>query len=299
MCVLVAGRAPDPDPRAVERSTHDGHRPGRGMAKVVLQPLARSTLNLGPGGWSADGGLIALDGVGRHRSEPTRDLRREARRADLRQVSRSLDGRAQDWATFSPDGSRLLFVATRSGPTGGGIAGDLMVVNLTARASGSSTRQERRSWSPSGPAGRWTGRPTGRRSPSPRSRATWMGRSAVFVVEADGGEPDGSRTGGRGPSASTGPRRATWILSGDTTAGSSRYGWSTPATVNAGCSGSVGSRAGVLRHMVARRHADPVRARPIRPTARSLDDASRRYCRRTGDPRARRLRLVQLGPRRE
>jgi Tol biopolymer transport system component len=102
-----------------------------GTAKVVLQPLPDSTVNLGPGGWSADGSLISM--AGWDDTDPS--LRgvwvATPDGGELRQVSHSPDGRPHDWITFSPDGSSLLFIATDpAGPSGGGIAGDLMIVNL-------------------------------------------------------------------------------------------------------------------------------------------------------------------------
>jgi Tol biopolymer transport system component len=102
-----------------------------GAAKVVLQPLPGSTVNLGPGGWSPDGSLIALAGW-----DDTDATRRGIYVAtpegtELRQVSRSTDGRPHDWTTFSPDGSRILYIATDAdGPSNGGIAGDLRVVTV-------------------------------------------------------------------------------------------------------------------------------------------------------------------------
>lgn len=102
-----------------------------GAAKVVLQPLPGSTVNLGPGGWSPDSSLVALAGW-----DDTDPSRRGIYVAapdgtGLRQVSRSEDGRPHDWTTFSPDGSRILFVAAdQVGPSSGGIAGDLMIVNV-------------------------------------------------------------------------------------------------------------------------------------------------------------------------
>ena len=102
-----------------------------GAAKVVLQPLPGSTVNVGPGGWSPDGTLIAL--AGWDDTDPTRRGIYVATPdgTELRQVSRSADGRPHDWTTFSPDSRHILYIATdQVGPSAGGIAGDLHVVTL-------------------------------------------------------------------------------------------------------------------------------------------------------------------------
>ncbi len=163
-----------------------------GAAKVVLQPLPGSTVNLGPGGWSPDGSLIALAGW-----DDTDPSRRGIYVAapdgtSLRQVSRSADGRPHDWTTFSPDGSQILFIAGDPvGPSSGGIAGDLMIVNLDG------TGQRR--LNPEGTkvvATVRAGRPMDW-SPDGTSIAFAaieghlnLGRSAVYLVPADGGEPE-------------------------------------------------------------------------------------------------------------
>jgi Tol biopolymer transport system component len=162
-----------------------------GAAKIVLQPLPGSTVNLGPGGWSPDASLVALAGW-----DDTDPSRRGIYVAapdgtGLRQVSRSADGRPHDWTTFSPDGSWILFIAADPlGPSSGGIAGDLMIVNVD----GTGQRQinpvgtkvvatvragRPMDWSPDG---------------------LWIafaatdgdlddGRSAVYLVSADAGAP--------------------------------------------------------------------------------------------------------------
>ena len=192
-----------------------------GTAKVVLQPLPQSTVNLGPGGWSADGGLIAL--AGWDDTDPSRRGIYVAKPdgSDLRQVSRSPDGRAQDWTTFSPDGTRLLFMATDDrGPTGGGIAGDLMVVNLD----GTGERQ----LNPTGTkvvATVRSGRPMDW-SPDGKTIAFAAvggdldaGRSAVFVVESDGGEPRRITDWGTWAISVDWSPSGDWILSGDSNDG--------------------------------------------------------------------------------
>jgi Tol biopolymer transport system component len=162
-----------------------------GAAKVVLQPLPDSTVNLGPGGWSTDGSLIALAGW-----DDTDASRRGIYVATpegtgLRQVSRSLDGRPQDWPAFSPDGSKLLFISIDEvGPPQGGQAGDLMIVNLDGT--------DQRQLSPEGTkvvATTHAGRPMDW-SPDGSQIAFAAiegdldaGRSAVFLVPSTGGEP--------------------------------------------------------------------------------------------------------------
>ena len=162
-----------------------------GAAKVVLQPLPETTVNLGPGGWSADGSLVAM--AGWDETDPT--LRgiyvARADGTDLRQVSHSPDGRPHDWATFSPDGSQLLFIAeVPTGPASGGIAGDLMVVNID----GSDQRQV----NPPGTkvvATVRSGRPMDWSPDGSRIAFAAIegdlnaGRSSVFVVPASGGTP--------------------------------------------------------------------------------------------------------------
>jgi Tol biopolymer transport system component len=162
-----------------------------GAAKVVLQPLPGSTVNLGPGGWSPDSSLVAL--AGWDDTDPSRRGIYVAAPGGtgLRQVSRSEDGRPHDWTTFSPDGSRILFIAAdQVGPSSGGIAGDLMIVNVD----GSGQRQI----NPVGTkvvatvrAGRpmdWS--PDGSRIAFAATEGNLDdGRSAVYLVSADGGAP--------------------------------------------------------------------------------------------------------------
>jgi Tol biopolymer transport system component len=162
-----------------------------GSAKVVLLPFPDTTVNLGPGGWSADGSHIALSGW-----DDTNAARRGIYVArpdgtDLRQVTRSEDGRVHDWPTFSPDGTKLVFIAQDAvGAPGGGFDGDLFVVDID----GSGLRQLNSAgtkvhetvtngrpmdWSPDGT------RIVFAVIDGPISE----GRSASFVVPAAGGDP--------------------------------------------------------------------------------------------------------------
>ena len=253
MCVLVAGRAPDDDPRDVERSTDDGHRARRwhGQGRPPTSLPSRPSEPSVPGGSVGRWWTHRPRWVGRHRSEPTRHLRREAHGSDLRQVSRSPDGRAQDWTTFSPDGTRLLFMATD---------------DRGRRAAASPAQPDGREHGRHGPAAAqpdWhegrgdrpvrtaDGLVAPREDDRLRSGRRQPGCAAVFVVGADDGEPRRITDWG------TRAISVDWSPSGDSTCpatattGSSRYGWSTPATVNAGCSGF--GRRGVLGLAPSRR----------------------------------------------
>jgi Tol biopolymer transport system component len=192
-----------------------------GLAKIVLQPLPGSTVNLGPGGWSPDGSLIALTGW--DDADPSRRGIYVAAPdgTALRQVSRSPDGRHHDWATFSPDGSRILFVAQDPvGPSRGGIAGDLMIVNLD----GTGQRQ----LNPEGTkvvATVRVGRPMDW-SPDGSTIAFAategdldLGRSAVYLVSADGGEAERVTGPGELVQSVEWAPTGNLVLSGDTTGG--------------------------------------------------------------------------------
>ena len=99
----------------------------------VEVPFPDDTLFLGPGDWSADSRLIALEGF--DPNDPTRpEVGVYVAAADgsgLRQVTSSTDGRFHGWPSFSPDGRRLAFLAKdRDPPMIGAAAGDLFVVNV-------------------------------------------------------------------------------------------------------------------------------------------------------------------------
>jgi Tol biopolymer transport system component len=192
-----------------------------GTAKIVLQPLPDSTVNLGPGGWSADGRLVALTGW-----DDTDATRRgiyvaKPDGSELRQVTHSAGGRLQDWATFSPDGQRLLFIAQDTvGPASGGIAGDLVIVNLD----GTGQRQ----LNPPGTkvvATVRTGRPMDWSPDGKRIVFAAIagdldaGRGAVFIVDADGGEPRVLSDWGSWTTSVDWSQSSDLILSGDSSGG--------------------------------------------------------------------------------
>jgi Tol biopolymer transport system component len=192
-----------------------------GAAKIVLQPLPGSTVNLGPGGWSPDGSLIAL--AGWDDTDPTRRGIYVAAPdgTALRQVSRSQDGRPHDWTSFSPDGSRILFVAADPvGPSSGGIAGDLMIVNLD----GTGLRRLNRDGTKvvaTVRAGRpmdWS--PDGSRIAFAAIEGDLdLGRSAVYLVPAGGGEPARVTDPGESVLSVDWAPTGNLILSGDSTGG--------------------------------------------------------------------------------
>ncbi len=161
-----------------------------GSAKVVLLPFPDTTVNLGPGGWSADGSHIALSGW--DDTDPTRRGIYVARLdgTELRQLTHSDDGRGHDWPIFSPDGTKLLFIAQDPvGAPQGGFDGDLFVINLDGsglrrlnpagtKVHATASMGRPMDWSPDG------------------SRIVFaviegdlaQGRSASFIVPAVGGE---------------------------------------------------------------------------------------------------------------
>jgi Tol biopolymer transport system component len=201
-----------------------------GAAKVVLQPLPDSTVNLGPGGWSADGSLIAL--AGWDDTDPSRRGIYVAtpEGTGLRQVSRSLDGRPQDWPAFSPDGSKVLFMSIDDvGPRQGGQAGDLMVVNLDGT--------DQRRLNPKGTkvvATTRTGRPMDWSPDGDQIAFAAIegdldaGRSAVFLVPSTGGEPVRITDPEEWTSSLDWAPHGNSVLAGDTTGGHERI-WTVDA----------------------------------------------------------------------
>lgn len=162
-------------------------------ANELLVPFPDDTLFLGPGGWSPDGRQIVLvgfdpnapgrAGVGLYVAAPDG--------SGLRQVTQSTDGRTHEWPTLSPDGRRITFLAEDpERPPFGVVAGDLYVVNVD----GTGLRRI----NPAGTKAIETGA-TGRPidwSPDGSQLLFAVveddlatGRSAAFVVDADGGEP--------------------------------------------------------------------------------------------------------------
>jgi Tol biopolymer transport system component len=222
-----------------------------GAAKVVLQPLPESTLNLGPGGWSADGSLIALAGW----DDADASLRgiyvATPEGSDLRQISQSPDGRPQDWTTFSPDGRRLLYMAIDPvGPRGGGIAGDLFVANLdgTGQLQVNPTGTKVVATARAGRPMDWS--PTGETIVFAAVEGELdAGRSAIYVANADGTaarrvsdsftwavsvdwEPDGPWVLSGDPAEGTG---SIWML--DVTSGERRTLW-TSTEIDGACCGT-------------------------------------------------------------
>ena len=152
-------------------------------------------LYLGPGGWSPDGRLIALEGF-----DPNNPTRPEVGiyvagvdGSGLRQVTSSGDGRIHGFPAFSPDGRRIAFLQEDEGAIPvGAVHGDLFVVNTD----GSGLRQV----NPAGTKVVATGSVGRPMDWSPDSRqlvfavvegSLELGRSAAYVldVEVDGGPP--------------------------------------------------------------------------------------------------------------
>ena len=178
-------------------------------------------MNLGPGGWSPDGSLIALAGW-----DETSPARRGIYVAapdgtGLRQISRSTDGRPHDFTSFSPDGTQILFMAIDPvGPSNGGISGDLMIVNLDGTGQrqlnpvGTKVVATVRSgrpmdWSPDGSV----------ISFAAVEGDLDRGRSAVYLVPVEGGEPESVTEPGDGVQSVDWAPTGNLILSGDSTGG--------------------------------------------------------------------------------
>jgi Tol biopolymer transport system component len=161
-----------------------------GTDRSVL-PLPNKTINLAPGAWSPDGTRLAL--LGFDQSHPSRTGIFTARAADLSDLTRvttSPDGLWHDPLAWSPDGTRILVHVERGSIGPVDLAGDLFVVSVDGtgfrrltppgvfigrvRAAGNPV-----SWSPDGRQVAFGGFDT---------RADG-GRSAMFVVDLEGGEP--------------------------------------------------------------------------------------------------------------
>jgi Tol biopolymer transport system component len=151
-----------------------------GSDQTVVDPPIE-TLNLFIGASSADGRVLAFNGVDETNAANTGLWIASPSLEDARQVTPLLEG----WLTIepfgvTPDGSKIVFFA-ETGPNGGAThGGDLYVIN----ADGTGLRQ----LNPGGPSKpAYMGMPVINLSPD-GSRAAFGVAEAVFVVELAGGE---------------------------------------------------------------------------------------------------------------
>jgi Tol biopolymer transport system component len=151
-----------------------------GSDQTVVDPPIE-TLNLFIGASSADGRVLAFNGMDETNPANTGLWIASPSLEDARQVTRLLDG----WLTIepfgvTPDGSKIVFFA-ETGPNGGAThGGDLYVIN----ADGTGLRQ----LNPGGPTKpAYMGMPVISLSPD-GSRAAFGVAEAVFIVELAGGE---------------------------------------------------------------------------------------------------------------
>jgi Tol biopolymer transport system component len=161
-----------------------------GTGQVVLA-FPSETLFLGPGDWSRDGQQIALEGFDPSDPSLAGIFISAPDGSGLGRVTTSDDGRNHNWPRFSPDGRRIVYIAADlGGPSSIGFAGDLFIIGTD----GSGLRQLN-STGTKAVANGTTGRPIDW-SPDGRQLVfaaidgpVEVGRSAVFVVGADGGDP--------------------------------------------------------------------------------------------------------------
>lgn len=151
-----------------------------GSDQAVVDPPIE-TLNLFIGASSADGRVLAFNGMDETNPANTGLWIASPSLEDARQVTRLLEG----WLTIepfgvTPDGSKIVFFA-ETGPNGGAThGGDLYVIN----ADGTGLRQ----LNPGGPTKpAYMGMPVISLSPD-GSRAAFGVADAVFIVELAGGE---------------------------------------------------------------------------------------------------------------
>jgi Tol biopolymer transport system component len=150
-----------------------------------------ATLNLGPGGWSRDSRLVALEGF--DPLDPSRNGIYVAAvdGTGIRRITTSEDGRTHEFPRFSPDGRRIVFFAKDPDqPPVGYAAGDLFIVELDGsklhqvNAPGTKVIETAANGQPAS----WS--PDGRRLLFAAIEGVLaLGRSAAYVVDADGGEP--------------------------------------------------------------------------------------------------------------
>jgi Tol biopolymer transport system component len=161
-----------------------------GSGQVVLA-FPGETLFLGPGDWSPDGQQIALEGFDESNPSLAGIFIAAPDGSGLGRVTTTSDGRTHNWPKFSPDGRRIVYIAPDlENPTGFDLAGDLFIVGTDGRGP--------RQVNPAGSKALVTGNVGQAIDWSPDGRQLVfaaidgpleVGRSAVFVVGADGGDP--------------------------------------------------------------------------------------------------------------